>query len=558
MSDDVRVRLCRGLAVVPTEESLVVQGSGPRHVFRGRAAGTLLPRLLPLLDGSRDRQEIAAELGLPPERLDRPLALLDQRGLLESAAPPRRGGAPEHVVDYHSRSLDGNGGHPGTGALLDALAVVAVHVVGPAEVTRALAADLRECGVGEVTCGPLTETGVEALSGAERSLVVVVDESRDDPSAVERVAGLCAPHAVPVLRVAADRTHLEIGPFFVPGLTACPGCLRRGRAEAGWPGAATSDATAGKTAGIADATAGETLAGLAATEVLGIVSGASLRAATTVTRIDLDAWDTGQHVVVPYPDCPCDDAGGDGPEPDLVDIGLWMTERVVPAALRAGPPSRAVRRKWRELADERPVHHAHPQRGLPTERLPLPGTFGDGVRPAAPGSLHQPLVADLLARVAGRRRGEADGPSQRWVPSGGQLGSVELHLVTETGVADLPGTIFRYDDLNHALIALRADAVPLADALAGTDLPADRLDAALVFTAAHDRVAGKYQDFAYRLTHLDAGCAVTQLAAVATAHGLRTEFATRWDESLAELLDLQTTGRYVTVVAGLHRGETCH
>ncbi|MBM7494280.1 SagB-type dehydrogenase family enzyme [Micromonospora luteifusca] len=546
MSGEARFRLSRGLAALPTDESFIVQGSGPRHVFRGRAATALLPRLFPLLDGSRSREEVAAELGFTPARLDRPLALLDQRGLLELATPPCRGAALDHVVDYYSRSLDGTGGHLGTGALLDALAGVAVHVVGPARVAAAVAADLRECGVGAATMGPLTEAGVATLAGAERFLVVVVEEG-GDPERLARTATLCAPYAVPVLRAAADRTHLEIGPCFVPALTACPACLRRGRAETGWP----RESDPGPAAG-------ETLAGLAATEALNIVSGASRQAPVIMTRIAVDTGDTEQRVLVPSPDCPCADIGGDGPDSDLVDVGLWMTERVVPAALRPGPPPRAVQRWWRQLADERPTYHAHPRRPLPEERLPVRGTFGDGVRRSAPEVLDQALITDVLARVAGRRRGSADGASQRWVPSGGQLGSVELYLVTETGLPGLPGTVFRYDDLAHALISLRADALPLADALAGTDLPPEGLDAVLVFTAAHERVARKYQDFAYRLTHLDSGCATTQLAAVAAAHGLSTGFATRWDEGLAELLDLTPDDQYVTAVAGLHRGGTCH
>lgn len=545
MPGEPRLLLSRGLAVVPDDGALIVQGSGQRHVFRGRSATTLLPRLFTLLDGSRSRPEIAAELGLSPARLDRPLDLLRERGLLELAAPARRGAAPDHVVDYHSRRLDGSGGHPGTGALLDALAGFAVHVAGPARVSAAVAADLRECGIGDAATGPFTEARAAALAAAERSLVVVV-EDRGDPELPARTAALCGPLGLPVLRAAADSAHLEIGPCFLPGFTACPACLARGRADAGW--------TAQEAA---DTAAEQTLAGLTTAEVLALASGAPAGPAMVVTRIGLDGWNAERYLVVPHPDCPCDDIGGDGPEPDLGDIQLWAIEHAAPPTLRAGAPARAVQERWRTLQEDRPAYHAHPRRRLPEERLPIRGMFGAGEPPAAPAALDRTLIADLLARVAGLRRGPGESASQRWVPTGGQLGSVELYLVTDSGFPGLPGTVFRYDDLAHALISMRADALPLTAVLADTDLAAEGLDAVLVFTAAHERLTRKYHDFAYRLTHLDAGCATTQLAVVAAAHGLSVRFATRWGEALAETLDLTPDGQYVTAVAGLHRGETC-
>ncbi|MFE2355009.1 hypothetical protein [Streptomyces parvulus] len=129
---------------------------------------------------------------------------------------------------------------------------------------------------------------------------------------------------------------------------------------------------------------------------------------------------------------------------------------------------------------------------------------------------------------------------------------MELYLLTPSGFAELPGNVFRYDDLAHRLIALRADPLHLPDVLADTDLDADGLDAVMVFAAAHGRLARKYEEFAYRLAHLDAGCAATQLSAVSTARGLTVRFATRWSEAFADLLDLSPDVQYVTAVAGLH------
>ncbi|MET9428908.1 nitroreductase family protein [Streptomyces sp. NPDC003036] len=459
----------------------------------------------------------------------------------------------KEVRDHYSRSLDGNGGHASTPALLDALAATAVHVTGRSAVASAIAVDLRTCGVRAAAAGPLDGVTATALTRTERHLVVVVEDA-GDPECPARTAELCGPLGIPVLRVAASSTWFEIGPFFLTGFTACPDCLNKGRVDAGWssgePGQPAADVT---------------LAGLVASEVFALLTGATAPAMIGITRISQDDWTTEQHVVVPRPGCPCDDTGGGGPEPDPVDVHLRAVDHAAPAVLQGGPPPRSARERWAELGRKRPAFHAYPSRTLTGERLRLPGVFGETTAPApgptrasapTPRSPDLALVADLLARTAGRRGSPGDGAWQRWAPTGGQLGSVEIHLLTDAGVPGLPGSVFRYDDVAHALIALRADPMPMASILAGTDLRVDELEAALVFTAAHGRVAAKYRDFAYRLTHLDAGCAATQLDAVARAHGLSVRFATSWDASPAEHLDL-TDDQYVTAIAGLLRGETC-
>jgi hypothetical protein len=116
---------------------------------------------------------------------------------------------------------------------------------------------------------------------------------------------------------------------------------------------------------------------------------------------------------------------------------------------------------------------------------------------------------------------------------------------------DLPGNCLRYDDVTHELLAVRSGTVALRDAVRGTDLASGDLAAVLVLVADVGRLAGKYGSFAYRLAHLDAGCAAMQLAAVAAGCGLDVSFATSWDGQLAGLLELTPEAELVTVVTGL-------
>ncbi|GAA3849147.1 hypothetical protein [Streptomyces sedi] len=550
MSGDPVPPLCRGLVVLPVGERLVVRAADRRHVFRGRAATTLLPRLLPLLDGTRSVAALADASGVPERHVDRVLEALRDRSLLDLVPAAADASVPDPVLDHHAGSLDGNGGHPGTGALLGALAEVAVRVVGPPSLAPRIAADLRESGLLRALAGPVDRPALAALREASRALAVVVEDPAD-PELTERVVARCGPLGVPVLRAAAYPESVEIGPRFLPGHAACPACLRRARAAAGRAPDAGGDP-------VAD----ELLVGLVGAEALALAAGAAAERAMAVTTVDLATFTIERHLAVPEPDCPCDDIGGAGTEPDLVDVQLWAATPAAGPALRPGTPTRAFRRLARELTGERPAYHNRPRRLFPTAELPLPaGAFG-AERPEGGARLDGTVLADLLMRAAGRRQAPGDPPGPRWTPSGGNLGSVELYLATAGtsatfGLPELPGTLFRYDDLGHALVALRAEGVPLSVPLAETDLPAEGTEALLVCVAAHARVALKYQGFAHGLCHLDAGCATTQIAAVAGARGLGLRFASHWTEGLAELLDLIPDRQYVTAVAGLRGGEPC-
>src|SRR5262245_23245446 len=83
----VRPRVRRGLAVRPYPDHLVVDGTPTRHVLRGTAATQLVPRMLPLLDGVRDHDAVAAALGLPVATVFTALSLLWTCGVVEEAAP---------------------------------------------------------------------------------------------------------------------------------------------------------------------------------------------------------------------------------------------------------------------------------------------------------------------------------------------------------------------------------------------------------------------------------------------------------------------------------------
>jgi hypothetical protein len=221
MPADVRLR--RGLAVVAVPAGLVVEGGRNRQLLTGSAATTVLPGLLPLLDGRHSTDDIAAATGLTVAQVGQALTVLGKRGLLE---PARSVPGDDDAARYLSR----------IGANTARLAAARVAVRGTGPVADALRDDLATAGV---------------------------RLSDDAPTLVVDVSAVPGPVDVAVLPVRGA----VVGPLLMPG-SACRDCL----------------ADADRQAPDADA---DLVAGVVGAEVLAIVAGTgpvqTWRAALTVT-----------------------------------------------------------------------------------------------------------------------------------------------------------------------------------------------------------------------------------------------------------------------------------
>ena len=132
---------------------------------------------------------------------------------------------------------------------------------------------------------------------------------------------------------------------------------------------------------------------------------------------------------------------------------------------------------------------------------------------------------------------------------------IDLYLLTDGDLADLPATIFRYDGPARELAGVHADPVSLADALVSTDLDPPVLGFALVLVAGVGQARHRFGTLALRLSHLDAGCIAAQVAAVADGFGRRLHFASTWSRELADLLDLDPAREIVAAVVGVERAK---
>lgn len=164
----------------------------------------------------------------------------------------------------------------------------------------------------------------------------------------------------------------------------------------------------------------------------------------------------------------------------------------------------------------------------------------------------------LLRRVGGLRSLEISSARdrvQRWIPTGGNLGSVQIYPLVRSVSGLRPG-VYHYQPLEHALIDLPSscDETELAALMEQSCPDVDpEFAVALVLTGALTRVRFKYQSFSYKVVCLDAGVALAQARAVANGYGLHWAVALQWDDwRIADLLGLDPEIEPITGVMLLY------
>ncbi|MEU4216693.1 nitroreductase family protein [Actinoplanes sp. NPDC026623] len=522
--------LVPGLVNVPLDDGLAFVGSGNRQSsLRGRTATSLIPRLLPALDGTRTVAELAA---LHPDVTEATVracvSLLYVSGLLQDGpAGAEVGLIPHEVTDYLGRNLDTTRVNRNRNEACERLAQARVLITGPEALTGRLRAELTASGVDALEWdGPELSVGVG-------DLVVAVDDG-NSAEALAELDEICRRAGISWLRTAAGERTVEVGPLFNARHTCCHGCFAEG-----WSGPS----------GTPSPLRVSTWAALVATEVVHLLSRVGLTPALSGSTVfDLTDWTQSTAGAYRRPGCPrCLPTGlpaqADGP------AVAHVYEQAV-----AFPP-----REWLNPKDHQ-AHYRPANAALQRynkEYRAAPRIALNGGRPGtAPGVTRTDLSA-LLLRTAGLRdSGPTAVPGQvsRWSPTGGNLGSVQAYLLALDVDGVAPGWYF-YQRGDHSLARIRA--LPTADGAAEAVCPVlarQRPAALIVLTGALGLVAAKYHDFAYRILCLDAGVALAQMAAVAGEYGLTARFADRWDDlALNAALRLQDSAEPVTAVAALNR-----
>jgi SagB-type dehydrogenase family enzyme len=546
----VRPRLRDGAFIVADGADGVLISGLRSKVVRGDAARSAIMGMAHLLDGTRTTRDIASACRLTPRQAGAVVEILHHSGALEDAERAVcLPGQDRHAAAFASRYLNYTSTHSHSSQVMRDIADARVFVLGQSELARIVASELAAAGIGEVVPAGLAP----APSVFPRAIVVYVD---DGDAAPRGAAESSMRNGLSVLRVTACAGLIEIGPLFIRGLTACIRCFEasyRAEPELAAPGTEASPSQMCLAAGLV---VNETLA-LAACLTVPLTY-------RHLIRLSLPYFKSEGFMLIPEPGC--ESCGT-----SAIRAGSGITEQVLQYewAVEGRPDEPICLATDVALAEDPSAHTA-----LQTVRrdyqtcpaMALPAVVAADDEPAwgrrAPAGTEVPpaidvaVLAEILARVAGRkpRDKEPGDHNLRWAPTGGNLGSAELHVITLPGDNfGLPGNIVKYDDLRHELIAIRPDTVPLDDVMNDMELDRGGLLALIVMSAAIGRVARKYGTFSYRLAHLDAGCAAVQLVTTAAARGCHVVLAGDWDDAvLADVLDLRPPSEIVTAVAGLY------
>lgn len=203
------------------EERILVEHGGTVVTFEGRAVQALLPKLLPLLDGTRTVTEIEEELGRrAAPAVANALAMLATNQLLvdgrhrpSDEAPVTAAASFAAAVTRRTTQADA----------LRALAEAAVHVLGGGDIAREVERLLAHMGIGHVELRALGDH-------LEDAAFVVAAPERAGVPALARLNAIALERRLPWLQVLPfDGRLAVVGPLFVPGASACRACyvLRR-------------------------------------------------------------------------------------------------------------------------------------------------------------------------------------------------------------------------------------------------------------------------------------------------------------------------------------------
>lgn len=303
---------------LPSSRTLVLEGVGETARV-----------LLPLLDGTRTREQVVAAAGCPDA--DETLAVLESAGLIQDADAllvPALGRDERDRLAPDLAALSLVRGPQAPGALLARQhARVVVH--GAGRVGGPLAALLAEAGVGTVDVqddgqADLADSAVggvrpqdvgrrraEAVgrrlrtAGSTRrpDLVVLADDAADALAPVLQRDG------VRHLTARVEGTVGRVGPMVLPGRTGCLRCLDlvRTALDPGWPALAAQRADhRGPQA--CDGVLGVAVAAQAALQVLQLLEGDVPASAGGTLELELPDWRWRRRSWPPHPGCGCNAA----------------------------------------------------------------------------------------------------------------------------------------------------------------------------------------------------------------------------------------------------------
>ena len=209
--------------LVQEPDRLLLEHGGSLVTLEGKAAGLLLPRLVPLLDGTRTVEQIVDQLGPAIEpSIRRALTLLDEHGLIIDGQGVPIGSSGEAALFAAAVAV----GTPAPALARERLGQAGVGVAGRSPAAGEVARLLDEAGVGRV------ERGGPELAGAGLDLLVAAPDRTETELLLDVNSRAVEAEQAWLQVIPHDGRVVVVGPLFLPGRSACHECYRLRRAAA--------------------------------------------------------------------------------------------------------------------------------------------------------------------------------------------------------------------------------------------------------------------------------------------------------------------------------------
>lgn len=199
----------------------LLEHGGTVVTLEGRAADVLLPRLLPLLDGSRTVDDLIAEIGAPvAPAVESALSLLETQRLLVEGAGRDPAPTPKTAVAAYAAEVSG----VTEGRALNEIDDGMVTVLGSGNDAAELVRQLREMGIGTVERQSFD-------AELDQGSFVIAAPAPDEVPRLGELNDRSLEHRLAWLQLLPfDGRLVIVGPVFLPWQSACRACfvVRRG------------------------------------------------------------------------------------------------------------------------------------------------------------------------------------------------------------------------------------------------------------------------------------------------------------------------------------------
>jgi bacteriocin biosynthesis cyclodehydratase domain-containing protein len=190
--------------------------------LKGRAAGDILTRLLPVLDGRHSVDDIASISNEDAKVVNAAINLLERYDLLMNGSAP----AENDELARTSVFLSAIGGVSATQSIHERLAAARVEIIGSSNAASELLRGLHGSGIVGAYSGSVSDFAEEPAD------LTIVAPSTSEVSLLRDINKTAIAKRRPWLQLLPyDGRFAAIGPLFVPGETACYECFQLRRAS---------------------------------------------------------------------------------------------------------------------------------------------------------------------------------------------------------------------------------------------------------------------------------------------------------------------------------------